>query len=114
MKGIGGNLDGIIQISTTTANEIGEQVKQWTNVQTLHGWLDSMSGTSHYNTYNAKIKEASDVFVSDYTPLDSRITEENARMVIDGGVYDIMLIDNPMKLKAGSQWEIYLRYTGGQ
>lgn len=114
MRGIGGNIDGIIQISTTTANEIGEQVKLWTDVQTLHGWLDSMSGSSSYNTYSAKIKESSDVFVCDYTQLDSRITEENSRMVIEGAVYDIMLIDNPMKKKAGSQWEIYLKYTGGQ
>lgn len=114
MKGIGGNTDAIIQISTTTRNAIGEQVKTWQDVQTLHGWLDLMSGDSRYRTYNAKIQESSHVFVCDYVPLDSRIKAETARLVNDGEVYDIMLIDNPMKMKAGSQWEIYLKYTGGQ
>lgn len=114
MKGIGGNTDAIIQISTTTKNAIGEQVKAWQDVQTLHGWLDLSSGNSRYRTYNAKIQESSHVFVCDYVPMDDRIEAENARLVNDGKVYDIMLIDNPMKMKAGSQWEIFLKYTGGQ
>lgn len=114
MKGIGGNTDAIIQIKTVSKNEIGLQVKTWQDVQTLHGWLDQISGDTNYRTYNAKIQESSDVFVCDYEPLDDRIKAENARMVIDGEVYDIKLIDNPMRLKSGSQWEIFLKYTGGQ
>ena len=112
MKGIGGNTDAIIQIGTTSRNAIGEQVKTWQDVQTLHGWLDSVSGDSQYSTYNAKVKESSDVFVCDYQPLDSRISEENSRLINDGKVYDIMHIDDPMKRHL--QWEIYLKYTGGQ
>ena len=114
MKGIGGNTDAIIQISTTTKNVIGEQVKSWQDVQTLHGWLDMSSGDSRYRQYDAKIQESSHVFVCDYVPLDSRIEAENARLVNDGKVYDITLIDNPMQMKSGSQWEIFLKYTGGQ
>jgi head-tail adaptor len=112
MSEIGGNTTATIQISTTSRNAIGEQVKSWQNVQTLHGWLDLSSGDSRYSTYNAKIQESSHVFVSDYVPLDSRIEAENARLVHDGKVYDIMLIDDPMNLH--QQWEIYLKYTGGQ
>lgn len=112
MKGIGGNTTATIQISTTARNAIGEQVKTWQNVQTLHGWLDLSSGDSRYSTYNAKIQESSHVFVCDYVPLDSRIMAENARLVHDGKAYDIMLIDDPMKLH--QQLEIYLKYTGGQ
>lgn len=112
MKGIGGNTDAIIQISTTTKNAIGEQVKTWQDVQTLHGWLDLQSGDSRYRTYNAKIQESSNVFVCDYVQLDSRINAENARLVNDGDVYDIMLIDDPMKMHV--QLEIFLKYTGGQ
>lgn len=112
MKGIGGNTDAIIQISTTSRNAIGEQVKTWQDVQTLHGWLDLSSGDSRYSTYNAKIQESSHVFVSDYVPLDERIEAENARLVNSGKTYDIMLIDDPMNLH--QQWEIYLKYTGGQ
>ena len=112
MKGIGGNTDAIIQISTTSRNAIGEQVKTWQDVQTLHGWLDLSSGDSKYTTYNAKIQESSNVFVCDYVPLDERVEAENARLVNGGKIYDIMLIDDPMNLH--QQWEIYLKYTGGQ
>ena len=114
MKGIGGNTNAVIQISTTTKNEIGEQVKTWQAVQTLHGWLDYLSGESRYRVYSTKIQECSRVFVCDYVKLDSRIKAENARLVHDGDVFDIMVIDNPMQMKAGSQLEIYLKYTGGQ
>lgn len=112
MKGIGGNITAIIQISTVTLNEIGEQVKAWENVQTLRGWLDLQNGESRYSTYHAKIQESTHYFIGDYVPLDERITAENSRMVINGKRYDVMLIDNPMELNA--QLEIYLKYTGGQ
>jgi hypothetical protein len=46
--------------------------------------------------------------------LNPMVWTENSRMIIDGEAYDIMLIDNPMRLKDGSQWEIFLKYTGGQ
>lgn len=114
MRGIGGNIEAIIQVNTTTKNAIGETVKEWSAVQTLRGWLDLASGKSGYSAFNAKIQESTHLFVGDYVPLDSRITAENSRMVIKGKVYDIMLLDNPMELESCSQWEIYLKYTGGR
>lgn len=114
MKGIGGNIKAIIQVFTNTKNEIGEAVKTWADAQTIKGWLDLQSGDSRYTTFNAKIQESTHIFVSDYAPLDSKITAESARMVINGKVYDILLIDNPMEMQHGSQLEIYLRFTGGQ
>ena len=113
MKGIGGNITATIQISTVNKNAIGEQVKTWEDVQTLRGWLDMSSGNSRYS-YHAKIQESTHFFIGDYVPLDSRITSENSRMIIKGKAYDIMYLDNPMELGACSQWEIYLKYTGGQ
>lgn len=114
MRGIGGNTNAVIQVSTSTKNAIGEQVKAWQTVQTLRGWLDHQSGDARYRVYDAKVQESSHVFVCDYVQLDKRISTENARLVHDGAVYDIMLIDNPMQMKTGSQLEIYLKYTGGQ
>jgi hypothetical protein len=35
-------------------------------------------------------------------------------MIVKGKAYDIMLLDNPMEMESGSQWEIYLKYTGGR
>ena len=114
MKGIGGNIDAVIQVSTAVKNEYGIQAKTWQDVQTLWGWLDLVSGSSQYRVYNAKIEESSHVFLCDYTILNPKVWTENSRMVIDGEAYDIMLIDNPMRLKDGSQWEFFLKYTGGQ
>ena len=109
---IGGNIQGLIQVSATEKNEIGEAVKSWADVQTITGWLDLSSGDSKYTTYNAKIQESTHVFVADYMQLDSRITSENSRMVIGDKRYDVMLIDDPMEMH--KQLEIYLKYTGGQ
>ena len=112
MKGIGGNKQMQIQASTVTKNAIGEQVKTWNTAQTITGWLDLQGGDSKYQTYNAKIQESTHVFVADYVPLAEGITAETSRAVIDGKVYDIMLIDDPMEMH--QQLEVYLKYTGGQ
>lgn len=114
MKGIGGNTKAMIQVYTSTKNEIGENVQTWADAQSIKGWLDLQSGDSRYTTYHAKIQESTHIFITDYVPLDKRITAENSRMSIGGKTYDILVIDNPMELQGGSQWEFYLRFTGGQ
>jgi head-tail adaptor len=114
VKGIGGNTQAVIRIRTVQKNAIGEHVESWEDVQTIKGWLDMASGNSGYQTYNAKIQESTHYFICDYVPLDERITAENARMFIKDKMYDILLLDNPMEMGTGSQWEFYLKYTGGQ
>lgn len=114
MKGIGGNIKAMIQVCTSAKNDIGEHVQTWTDAQSIKGWLDLSSGESRYTTYHAKIQESTHIFIADYVPLDSRITAESSRMVINGKRYDILLIDNPMEMGTGSQLEIYLKFTGGQ
>lgn len=113
MNGIGGNTRAIIQTFTAEKNAIGETVKRWSDVQTLTGWLDLAGGTSNYTTYSAKVQESTHVFVADYVPLAEGVQAEKCRMIIGGKAYDVMLIDNPMEMGAGSQLEIFLKYTGG-
>ena len=112
MKGIGGNKQMLLQVSTVTKNAIGEQVQSWETVQQVTGWLDLSGGDSKYQTYNAKIQESTHIFISDYVELAAGITAENSRALIDGQRYDIMLIDDPMEMH--QQLEVYLKYTGGQ
>lgn len=112
MRGIGGNIKATIQVCTTTTNEIGEQVQNWTDKQTIKGWLDLSSGNSAYTTFNAKLQESTHIFLADYVTLDSTIKPENSRMVIKGSRYDLLLIDDPMELH--EQLEFYLKFTGGQ
>lgn len=109
---IGGNIAGQIQLYKTETNIIGEREKIWETVDDITGFLDLSTGDSKYTTYNAKIQESTHIFLADYKELDSRINAENSRMVINGKVYDIMVIDDPMELH--KQLEIYLKYTGGQ
>ena len=109
---IGGNITGTIQTSTIVKNEIGEKVKKWVDVQRLTGFLDLQAGDSKYTTFGAKLQESTHIFIADYVRLDASIKAENSRMIIDGGRYDVMLIDDPMGLH--KQLEIYLKYTGGQ
>lgn len=118
---IGGNLTAILQVSTTTKNKIGERVHQWHDVVSLKGFIDLSSGDSKRTTFNAKIQESTHIFVGDYKPIPDvlevegqivQVNAENARMVANSKRYDVMLMDNPMELN--KQWEIYLKYTGGQ
>lgn len=109
---IGGNKDGIFQVSSTTKNEIGEPVQAWVDVQTIKGFLDLSSGDSKHTSFNAKVQESTHIFIADYVPLDASIEAENSRLVVDDKRYDVMLIDDPMELH--KQLEIYLKYTGGQ
>ena len=114
MKGIGGNTKLTIMTSTAIQNEIGESELVWTDAQTIRGWFDLASGDARYGTYYAKVQESTHIFIADYVRINPSVTAENARAVINGKVYDIMLIDNPMEMQGGSQLEIYLKYTGAQ
>ena len=110
---IGGNTTISIQTKTTIKNAIGESVETWNTTQSISGWIDLSGGSSDYAKYNTKIQDSTHVFICDYVPLDASIKAENSRIIDDGGkVYDVMLIDDPMNLH--KQWEIYLKYTGGQ
>lgn len=118
---IEGNVTVQLQVSTTTRNMIGEAVKSWHPVIDLVGWLDYQTGQAGYNNYNAKIQESTHVFVGDYKPIPGiievegksvRVGAENARLIADSQEFDVLLIDDPMGMH--EQWEIYLKYTGGQ
>lgn len=112
MKKIKGNITALLQKKTgAEKNEIGEAVPKLETVYTLVGFLDLSSGDSKYSSYNAKIQESTHIFVCDYQELTA-VTAENSRLIINGKVYDVMLIDDPMELHY--QLEFYLKFTGGQ
>ena len=105
---IGGNVTAEFQTKTVTVNAIGDQEESWSTVNIIRGFLDLISGDSKYETYNGKIQESTHVFICDYTPLGVSV---NARLIVDGKNYDVMLIDNPMNLNR--QLEIYLKMVSG-
>jgi len=136
---IGGNIQALIQVKDKGAkNAIGEVVHEWLDCTSLLGWLDLETGESKHSNFNAKIQESTHIFLCDFTSLKSLsikwvwnpfnfltgiinteeqesvvdVTSENARMVVQGLVYEILLIDNPMNMN--EHLEIYLRFIGGQ
>ncbi len=105
---IGGNIEAILQQKTgSTMNVIGERVQAWSDINHIWGWLDLSSGDSRY-TYNAKIQESTHIFMCDYVDID-RYTDDK-RLSVNGNLYDVLLIDDPMELH--QHLEIYLKYLG--
>lgn len=108
---VGGNITAFLQTKVVGAkNEIGESIEEWITIEMLTGWFDLSGGDSKYTVYNAKVQESTHIFVCDFKTLTANA--ENSRLIIDGKVYDIMLIDNPMELN--QHLEIYLKFVGGQ
>ncbi len=106
-----GNTDAQIQIYKSEKNEIGENVKTWETVQTLRGFLDFLGGESDSDNLSANLEWSTHVFICDFVPLAKGITSENSRMIIDGQIYEVLLIDNPMA--KNQQYEIFLKFSGG-
>lgn len=135
---IGGNLYATLQVKTRgKKNSIGAAESNWLDCTSLHGYLDLSSGDSKRTPFNAKIQESTHIFLCDFVSLKGLsaewvwdpfnfligvihkgtsekvdVTSENARMVVAGEVYEILLIDDPMHMH--EHLEIYLRYIGGQ
>lgn len=121
MKRIGGNTTAVVQWKAPAErNEICERQSVWVDAVSLTGWLDLSGGDAKRTVYNAKIQESTHLFLCDYRPLTFAtsseetvaLTSENARILINGESYDIMLIDDPMWMH--QHYEIYLKFTGGQ
>ncbi len=131
--GIGGNVSALLQVKDTdTINAIGERVSVWQDCTSILGWLDLSAGDSKHTNFNAKVQESTHIFLCDFTSLKNLstawiwnpfnfltgvistsesektvdLTSENARMVVNGLVYEILLIDNPMEMN--EQLEFYL------
>ena len=118
---IGGNKEALIQVRTKgVKNKIGAYETPWIDCMNIQGWLDMSSADSKHTTFNAKIEESTHFFLCDYHDLKNvsvgedvvEIKSENSRFVIDGQIYEIKWIDDPMDMH--EHLEIYLRFIGGQ
>lgn len=138
---IGGNITALFQVKNEgEKNAIGEREHKWYDVSSSSsGWLDLKDENGAKNTiFNAKIQESTHIFLCDYRSfkslsaewvwntlnfvngeinsekLDKRVdvTSENARLLINNQVYQILLIDDPMGMH--QHLEIYLKFVGGQ
>lgn len=112
MSDIGGNTTAILQVqSENGVDEIGNPVIIWEEVGSYPGWLDLVSGNSPVQNYNAKISESSHYYITDYYRALTNQDPEVCRMLIDGKIYDVQWIDDPMGMH--EHLEIYLKAVGG-
>lgn len=123
---VGGNIQALLQVKKESLrNAIGEREHKWVDCISILGWLDLSTGDSKHTTFYAKVQESTHIFLCDFTNLKNLsvinktdeqetvdVTSNNARMVVNGEVYEILLIDDPMNMH--DHLEIYLRFIGGQ
>ena len=112
MKKIGGNTEAVLQKFESTENAIGEAVKTWSDVVTIKGFLDMIGEDTDIGSFKTKLQQSTHVFICDFFPLPFLVESGNSRLIINGGVYDILFIDDPMGLSG--HYEFYLKYTGGK
>ena len=112
LKNIDGNIPATIQTHTTEKNELGEDVKSWSDAISFYGFLSLQNGDSKYQNFNAKIEESTHVFLCEYSPEIYALADKNTRLICKGRSYDVLLIDNPDE--RDEQLELYLRFVGGQ
>ena len=107
---IGGNVDAIIQVETSSKNAFGEKEKTYKDLTTVKGFLDYVGGDGSYkNNFKGELEETTHIFICDYENVASKATPTQSRMIIDDKIYDILYIDNPMNLN--EHLEIMLKYN---
>ena len=107
---IGGNVEAIIQVEKSSKNAFGEKEYSYENLTTIKGFLDYASGDGSYKSnFKGELEETTHIFICDYDSITANAKPTNLKMIINGGTYDVLSIDNPMGLN--EHLEIMLKYN---
>ena len=107
---IGGNVDAIIQVETSSKNAFGEIENTYKDLTTVKGFLDYVGGDGSYkNNFKGELEETTHLFICDYDNITVNAEPTRSRMVINNKNYNVLLIDNPMNLN--EHLEIMLKYN---
>ena len=107
---IGGNVDAIIQVETSSKNAFGEIENIYKDLTTVKGFLDYVGGDGSYkNNFKDELEETTHIFICDYDSITANAEPTTSRMVINNKNYNVLLIDNPMGLN--EHLEIMLKYN---
>ena len=107
---IGGNITAVLQTKTITKNAFGEKVESWSDVQLLKGFLDFTSGDGSYKSnFKGSVEETTHIFICDYDKVASSVSPTQSRLIVNGAIYDVLMIDDPMNLN--QHLEIMLKYN---
>ena len=106
---IGGNVTAVLQTKTSSKNAFGEKVDTWSDVQLLKGFLDFTGGDSSYKSnFKGSVEETTHIFICDYNKVASGVSPTQSRLIVNGAIYDVLMIDDPMGLN--QHLEIMLKY----
>lgn len=113
---ITGNTQARVQVRTVGPDEYLMDREAWRDAfpRPLCGVLD-LTGADVSHMPGKRVEDADYMFLCDYTDLvvdGQRLDTENSRILIDGGIYEVLLYDDPMQMH--EHLEIYLKYVGGQ
>ena len=107
---IGGNVEAIIQVETSSKNAFGEVEKTYENLTTIKGFLDYASGDGSYKSnFKGELEETTHIFICDYDSATANAKPTQCKMIINDKTYDVLSIDNPMGLN--EHLEIMLKYN---
>ena len=107
---IGGNITAVLQTKTSSKNTFGEITNEWTDLQLLKGFLDFTGGDGSYKSnFKGSVEETTHIFICDYDEITSKAKPTQSRLVVNGSVYDVLMIDDPMNLH--QHLEIMLKYN---
>ena len=107
---IGGNVDAVLQVKTSSKNTFGEKITEWIDKSTIKGFLDYVGGDASYKSnFKGDVAETTHIFICDYDEVTSKATPTLCKMIIDGFIYDVLMIDDPMGLH--EHLEIMLKYN---
>ena len=107
---IGGNTIANVQIKTSSKNEYGALTDTWQDVTTVKGFLDFTGGDGSYKSnFKGKLEETTHIFICDYNEAVAKTQPTTSQLLIDGQIYDVLMIDDPMSLH--KHLEIMLKYS---
>ena len=79
---IGGNVDAIIQVETSSKNAFGEIENTYKDLTTIKGFLDYVGGDGSYkNNFKGELEETSHIFICDYDSIVANAEPTTSRMV---------------------------------
>ena len=88
-----------MQKKTSSKNAFGEIETTHEDFITIRGFLDYASGDGSYKSnYRGELAETTHVFLCDFNEIVSNAKPTQSRLIVNGCVYDVLMIDNPMGL----------------
>lgn len=108
---VGGNATAVVIRASKSKNASGLAVPDEPEpLMELDGWLDYQAGQPSRLSYQAKLQDATHLWICDYREDFAALPEAGLSLEIGGARYEILTIDDPMGMH--EHLETHLRRVG--